>query len=584
MAGSDVITAKIAGKVPPSAEASTKLEEILSSKYGAPEKHEFEKDTTVSGGFRLTVGDETFDWSLERHLRDIKETLSQKVHEGHIPTDGVIPLLKKTVEEWSPEIVSETVGRVVTVGDGIATVSGLEDTEYGEILYFESGVRGMAQELDEDSIGCILFGGEDTIKAGDRAYRTGKTAGIPVGEGFIGRVIDPLGSPLDGQGEIKADDYMPTESPAPGIIDRSPVDSPLQTGLLVIDSMFPIGKGQRELIVGDRRTGKTTIATDTIINQRGKNVICIYVAIGQKASSVAKIVNTLREHGAMEYTTVLLASASDSVPLQYIAPYSGCTLGEYFMRRGRDVLIIYDDLSKHAVAYRTMSLLLGRSPGREAYPGDVFYLHSRLLERAAKLSPELGGGSMTALPIVETQAGDVSAYIPTNTISITDGQIYLEGDLFHSGQRPAVNVSLSVSRVGGDAQTSAMRRASGSLRLQLEQYHETEVFTRFSSDLDDATRKSIMYGALLMGFLKQPKSSPYTSEEEVMVLTAALSHSADDVPVSRAREFALGFIEYMRGNYPSVEDSISKTGTLTDEAREMIISAASEFAGIFLGK
>ncbi|MCD8311373.1 MAG: F0F1 ATP synthase subunit alpha [Firmicutes bacterium] len=583
----DIVTAKVTGRVPPSPEAEAKLTEIISEKYGAPVKLVFERDSSIAAGFRLTVGDDIYDWSLERHLSDIKEKLSRSAAaenaDGHVGAEGLIPLMHEAIEDWTPRVVSETIGRVVTVGDGIATVSGLSDAEYGEILLFDGGVRGLAEELDEDKIGCILFGGDENIKSGSRVYRTGKTAGIPVGEGFIGRVIDPLGTPLDGKGAIAADDYMPTEAPAPGIIDRTPVSTPLETGLLVIDSMSPIGRGQRELIIGDRRTGKTTIAVDTIINQKGKDVICIYVAIGQKASSVAKIADTLASHGAMEYTTVVLASASDSVPIQYIAPYAGCTLGEYFMKRGRDVLIVYDDLSKHAVAYRTMSLLLGRFPGREAYPGDVFYLHSRLLERAAKLSPELGGGSMTALPIVETLSGDVSAYIPTNTISITDGQIYLESNLFHSGQRPAVNVSLSVSRVGGDAQTPAMRSASKSLRLLLEQYGETEVFTRFSSDLDETTRRSIMYGELLTAFMRQPKNSPMSAEHQIIVLVAALSHAVDGVPASRAPEFALGLCAYFDEKLPTVSRELAEKKTLSDELREKIVSAASEYALEFIG-
>ena len=414
---------------------------------------------------------------------------------GAINPDEIISILKEEIKNYDEISKDQEVGTVISVGDGIATVYGIDHAMYGEVVTFENGLKGMVQDVRANSMGCILFGKDTGIKEGTKVARTGKQAGIPVGDKFIGRIVNALGEPIDGKGEIQAEEYRPIENPAPGIIDRKSVTVPLETGILSIDSMFPIGRGQRELIIGDRQTGKTSIATDTIINQKGKDVICIYVAIGQKASTVAKVVSNLEKYGAMEYTTVFSATASDCAPLQYIAPYAGTALAEYFMYQGKDVLIVYDDLSKHAVAYRALSLLLERSPGREAYPGDVFYLHSRLLERSSRLSEEAGGGSITALPIIETQAGDVSAYIPTNVISITDGQIFLESDLFFSGMRPAVNVGLSVSRVGGAAQTKAMKKASGSVRIDLAQYREMEVFTQFSSDLDEATTAQLKYGS-----------------------------------------------------------------------------------------
>lgn len=438
-----------------------------------------------------------------------------------ISSEDIISILKEEIKNYDDRCRGEETGTVISVGDGIARIYGMDQAMYGEILLFENGLKGMVQDIKEDSIGCILFGKDTGISEGSRVYRTKRKAGIPVGEAFMGRVVDALGAPIDGKGEIKAEDYRPVEQEAPGIVERKSVDRPLETGILSIDSMFPIGRGQRELIIGDRQTGKTSIAVDTILNQKGKDVICIYVAIGQKASTVAKLVSTLAEHGAMEYSIVMAASASDCAPLQYIAPYSGTALAEYFMYRGKDVLIVYDDLSKHAVAYRALSLLLERSPGREAYPGDVFYLHSRLLERSSRLSDTLGGGSITALPIIETQAGDVSAYIPTNVISITDGQIFLETDLFFAGQRPAVNVGLSVSRVGGAAQTKAMKKASGSIRIDLAQYREMEVFTQFSSDLDASTKQQLQYGKTLMELLKQPLGSPLSLHEQVITLCAA---------------------------------------------------------------
>ena len=473
--------------------------------------------------------------------------------------------------------MAEEVGTVITVGDGIAEVSGLQNATYGETLLFSGGIRGMVQDMRDDEIGCILFGDDEEISAGSTVRRTGKTAGVPVGEEFIGRVIDALGTPIDGAGPIAASGYRAVEHPAPGIIDRQPVQKPLDTGILAIDSMFPIGRGQRELIIGDRQTGKTAVAVDTILNQKGKDVICIYVSIGQKASSVAQLVQNLKKRGAMDYTIVINASASDPAPLQYIAPYAGCAHGEYFMERGKDVLIVYDDLSKHAIAYRSLSLLLQRAPGREAYPGDVFYLHSRLLERSAHLSDEKGGGSMTALPIVETQAGDISAYIPTNVISITDGQIFLESDLFFSGQRPAVNVGLSVSRVGGDAQTKAMKKASGAIRLDLAQYREMEVFTQFAGDLDDETRNQLVYGQGLMQMLRQEQYSPYTMSEQVVILVIMLAHVLRAVEPGDIKSVIAKLLQYFKDKRADILEKIEKSGQLGDDDKAEILKTAEKF-------
>lgn len=494
----------------------------------------------------------------------------------------LFPLMREAVESWKPsEIFSET-GKVLSVGDGIAYVSGLPSASYGEILVFEGGVCGMVLELRKTELGCIILGDDFSITEGSLVRRTGRTAGVPVGEGFIGRVVDALGSPIDGKGNIRESGFRMIESPAPGIISRQPVNKPMETGILAIDSMFPIGRGQRELIIGDRQTGKTAIALDTILNQKGKGVICIYVAIGQKASSVAKLVQTLVNKGAMEYSVVVSATAGDPAPLQYIAPYVGCSLGEYFMEKGKDVLIVYDDLSKHAVAYRAISLLLERSPGREAYPGDVFYLHSRLLERSAHLSDELGGGSMTALPIVETQAGDVSAYIPTNIISITDGQIFLESDLFFAGQRPAVNVGLSVSRVGGDAQTKAMKKAAGALRIELAQYREMEVFTQFSGDLDDATKKRLAYGQGLMQLLRQEQYHPLKSYEQVILLIAAMGHAFQNLPVNAVPEAAKEVLRVVGASLPGICSDIENSGILSESNRASILAAAVEAVKSFI--
>ncbi len=494
-----------------------------------------------------------------------------------INSEEIISILKEEIENFDITAGVREVGNVIWVGDGIATVYGIDHAMYGEIVTFENGVKGMVQDIKRNEIGVIIFGKDTGIREGTKVARTEKKAGIPVGEGFIGRVVDALGAPIDGKGEIKAEDYRPVENEAPGIIDRKSVSVPLETGILAIDSMFPIGRGQRELIIGDRQTGKTSIATDAILNQKGKDVICIYVAIGQKSSTVAKLVGTLEKHGAMEYTTVFSATASDCAPLQYIAPYAGTALAEYFMYQGKDVLIVYDDLSKHAVAYRALSLLLERSPGREAYPGDVFYLHSRLLERSSRLSDEAGGGSITALPIIETQAGDVSAYIPTNVISITDGQIFLETDLFMSGVRPAVNVGLSVSRVGGAAQTKAMKKASGSMRIDLAQYREMEVFTQFSSDLDEATKAQLDYGKSIMELLKQPLGRPLSACEQVITLWVATHKVMTGIPVKDIKKFQMDMLAYFESEHREICQEIEEKKILSDELGERILKAAEEF-------
>ena len=557
----------------PDREQTKRFEAFLAEKYGQGVSLTWQKSDEFPGGFRLEVGSEIYDWSVNGRFQQLRNILV------NVPSENgnIIPLIKETINNWTPKAMAQEIGTVLTVGDGIATISGLENATYGEILLFSSGVRGMVQDLRPGEIGCVLFGSDDDISAGSTVRRTGKTAGVPVGEAFLGRVIDALGAPIDGQGEIQADEYYPIEHPAPGIIERQPVNTPMETGILAIDSMFPIGRGQRELIIGDRQTGKTAIATDAILNQKGKDVICIYVAIGQKASSVAQLVQNLKSRGAMEYTVVVNASASDSAPLQYIAPYAGCAIGEYFMHSGKDVLIVYDDLSKHAIAYRSLSLLLERSPGREAYPGDVFYLHSRLLERSAHLSDEKGGGSMTALPIVETQAGDVSAYIPTNIISITDGQIFLESDLFFAGQRPAVNVGLSVSRVGGDAQTKAMKKAAGALRLDLAQYREMEVFTQFAGDLDDATKQQLAYGQQLMQMLKQEQYQPLKMYEQVIVLVVVLGHCLQSVPVNETKSVMNEILQHLNKKHFDIAERIENKGILSDDDKAEIIAIANKY-------
>ena len=564
------LTAKLFSACPPDGTQKAKLEAVLSKKYGEAVVLVWQEDRSVAGGFRIELGSEVIDWTAEGRLSQLKEKLT-----GIKSADSsVIPLIRDAVKNWVPEVCAREVGSVLTVADGIAYVDGLKGATYGEILLFEGGIRGMVQELREDRIGCILFGRVDEVSEGTSVYRTGKTAGIGVSDGMVGRVVDALGAPIDDGGDITVDEYRMIENPAPGIMDRQPVNTPMETGILSIDSMFPIGRGQRELIIGDRQTGKTSIAIDTILNQKGKDMICIYVAIGQKVSSVAQIAEMLRKRGAMEYSIIVCASAGESASMQYIAPYAGAAIGEYFMNRGKDVLIVYDDLSKHAIAYRALSLLLGRSPGREAYPGDVFYLHSRLLERAARLSDARGGGSMTALPIVETQAGDVSAYIPTNIISITDGQIFLESSLFFSGQRPAVNVGLSVSRVGGAAQTKAMKKAVGTLRLDLAQYREMEVFTQFSSDLDEDTKSQLAYGQSLMYILRQGRSAPLSQTQQIVTLVSAMAHIYQQVPVAQVCALRDDILKEFAANRQSLMLELEQGTALTDDLRGQIIEFA----------
>ncbi|MBE5904165.1 MAG: F0F1 ATP synthase subunit alpha [Pseudobutyrivibrio sp.] len=537
---------------------------------------ELVQDSSLKSGFILSVGTKEYDWSEQGRIDQLATKINSAVGVSAVD-ESILSILRTSVEDFTLEAQEKEVGVVNWVGDGIANVDGIDHAFYGEIVIFDCGVKGMVQDVRRDEIGVILFGRDTEIKEGTKVVRTGKMAGLPVGDGFLGRIVDALGAPLDGQGEISADGFRPVECPAPSIVDRKSVSQPMETGLLSIDSMFPIGRGQRELIIGDRQTGKTSIATDTIINQKGKDVICVYVAIGQKASTIAKLVNTLKENGAMDYTIIVSATAADPAPLQYIAPYAGTALAEYFMYSGKDVLIVYDDLSKHAVAYRAISLLLERSPGREAYPGDVFYLHSRLLERSARITPEAGGGSITALPIIETQAGDLSAYIPTNVISITDGQIFLESELFNAGQRPAVNVGLSVSRVGGAAQTKAMKKAAGSIRIDLAQYREMEVFTQFSSDLDDATKKQLAHGRALMELLKQPLSRPFSMAEQVIILVAANAHIFSDVEVSAIKKFRADMLTYFAADHSDIISQLESSKDLTDELKAAIVDAAEEF-------
>ncbi len=579
--------ARLYSGVAPSPEQKVRFEAFLEKKYETSVELEWVKDETLKSGFRLHFEGEVYNWTPEGRLQQLKDRVDE-INQAKLgrknQTKNLISLIKSSLDSWTLEAIPVQEGRVRSVGDGIVIATGLESVVYGEIVLFESGVRGMVQDLRKGEIGIVLFGDDEEISEGSIVRRTKRTAGIPVSEAYLGRVVDALGSPIDGLGEIPAEDYREIESPAPGIIDRQPVCEPMSTGLLSIDSMFPIGRGQRELIIGDRQTGKTSIAMDTILNQKGNGVICIYVAIGQKASSVAHLVNTLKKHKAMDYTIVVSATASDPAPLQYIAPYAGTALGEYFMQNGKDVLIVYDDLSKHAIAYRALSLLLERSPGREAYPGDVFYLHSRLLERSAHLSARKGGGSMTALPIVETQAGDVSAYIPTNIISITDGQIFLESDLFFAGQRPAVNVGLSVSRVGGAAQKKAMKKAAGGIRLDLAQYREMEVFTQFSSDLDETTKRQLQYGQGLMQLLRQPQGAPFKMYEQVIILVAATAHTMEQIPTEELLTYRARLLDYFRTEEAGLCDGIESSGTLQDDVKEEIIRVAEKFAEAYLAK
>ena len=571
------MTAVLRSAKEPTVQQLQRFSDFLARTYQRKVPLHWEQDDALRSGFRLQAGSDVYDWTLDGRLRQFQDYLRQ-LQPGQ---DDILPLMRQAVEEWELSVSPEEIGEVLTVDGEIASVGGLAHAQYGEILLFPSGVKGMVQDLRANSLSCILFGAGEEVSAGGMVRRTLKTAGMPVGGAFLGRVVDALGAPMDGKGPIQAEGYRPIETPAPGILDRQPVNTPMETGLLAIDSMFPIGRGQRELIIGDRQTGKTAIALDAILNQKGKDVVCIYVAIGQKTSSVAQIAENLARRGAMDYTVIVSATAGVSAALQYIAPYAGCALAEYFMYQGDDVLIVYDDLSKHAIAYRALSLLLERSPGREAYPGDVFYLHSRLLERAAHLSDELGGGSMTALPIVETQAGDVSAYIPTNIISITDGQIFLESDLFFSGQRPAVNVGLSVSRVGGDAQTRAMKSAAGTIRLDLAQYREMEIFTQFSSDLDESAKRQLVYGQGLMRLLRQTQYAPLAQHQQVILLVCVLNHIMQDVPLEQMEDFRAGLLAHVEENAPDVCRGVDMAGLLSQSDREEIVELARGYLAQF---
>ena len=574
------LTAVLYSEAEPTAQQRARFEKFLAGKYGREVPLIWMREEALRGGFRLEVGTDIYDWSLEGRMRQFRERLQQLDPGG----EQVVPLMREAVKNWTPSVAPEEIGTVVTAGDEIATVSGLAHAQYGEILQFSSGLKGMVQDLRRDEVGCILFGDSGDLVEGSIVRRTGRTAGMPVGEGFLGRVVDALGTPIDGKGDIQPEGYRPIEAAAPAILDRQPVNTPMETGLLSIDSMFPIGRGQRELIIGDRQTGKTTIASDTIINQKGKDVICIYVAIGQKRSTVANLVQSLTEAGAMGYTIVVSATASELSPLQYIAPYSGCAMGEYFMQQGKHVLIIYDDLSKHAVAYRALSLLIRRPPGREAYPGDVFYLHSRLLERAAKLSNELGGGSLTALPIIETQAGDVSAYIPTNVISITDGQIFLETELFHSGVMPAVNPGISVSRVGGNAQIKAMKKVAGTLKLIYSQYRELQSFAQFGSDLDADTKARLAQGERIVEVLKQNRSAPVPVEKQVAILYATIHDYLVNVKVPDVAEYEKSLYEYLDNDAAgaAVMDTIRTTGNLDKDTEEQLKAVLTRYTESFV--
>ncbi len=552
----------------PAEDAVERIRTQLKKQYGAAEV-----ELTVSvepdliSGYVLQVGGRVFDNSGKSALAAIT---------ADAPS---LAVMQTRVEDYKPAAATAEGGTVISAADGVVDVKGMDQAVYGEIVTFDNGAKGMVESVEPDHLGIMLFDKIEEVGVGTLVTRSGKRAGIPVGDGFLGRVISPLGEPIDGKGPIEAEGYNPIEKQAPGILERQSVDTPLHTGILAIDSMFPIGRGQRELIIGDRQTGKTSIATDAILNQKDKDVLCIYVAIGQKASSIARVAGDLQKHGAMSYTTIVAATASDSAPLQYIAPYAGTALAEYFMGKGKSVLIVYDDLSKHAVAYRAISLLLRRSPGREAYPGDVFYLHSRLLERSCRMRDDLGGGSITALPIVETQAGDVSAYIPTNVISITDGQIFLESALFNAGNRPAVNVGLSVSRVGGAAQTKAMKKANANLRIELAQYKDMESFAQFSSDLDAETRRQLDHGKALMEMLKQPLYQPKSDAEQVVLLTLASHGVLDEIPTAELRTKTSAFVRQFRADVSGTMDKITATGKLEPDEVDAILNAWKAYAG-----
>ena len=567
------VVAKLRSAFEPNESQEKKILEFLNNKYPGNVALQWIEDKSILQGFVLQVGSDMYDWSLMGKLDQLREVLDSVV----VDSEDYLSLIKDKVENWKPDSQAKEIGYVTEAADGIAIVEGLKHVEYGEIVAFENGQKALVQDIQRDYVGCIIFGKDDEILEGFEVYRTEKTAGMPVSDEILGRVVDALGNPIDDMGDIGVDKYYPIENPAPEILDRQSVYRPMETGILAIDSMFPIGRGQRELIIGDRQTGKTAIALDTIVNQKGKDVICVYVAIGQKSSSIAQIVENLRNRGAMDYTVVVAATASQPAALQYLSPYSATAVAEYFMDKGKDVLIVYDDLSKHAIAYRTISLLLGRSPGREAYPGDVFYLHSRLLERSAQLSEEKGGGSITALPIVETQAGDISAYIPTNIISITDGQIFLESDLFFAGQRPAVNAGLSVSRVGGAAQTKAVKKAASTLRLELAQYREMEIFTQFSSDLDESTKRQLKFGKGLMQILKQNQYSPLSQSDQVITLVVVLNKLLLNIDPKDVKNVMNEIITFINKEFPQIVAEIENIGELTDKVKENIISIAKNY-------
>lgn len=573
----NVIKVEIECITPPTEQQLDKLKEFFMAEYNSEDVDFIIKiEPDVVGGFRIFVGDENYDWSTLGRIRQLRKSFQSLKKEYDFPK--IVSLLREDIGTFELDAGHQQVGTVITVGDGIAFIDGLHDIEYGEIVMFDCGIKGMVQDIRADGInGIVIFGDDTEIHEGSRVVRTRRTAGIPIGNKILGRIIDPLGKPVDGGENIGAKEYFPIERPAPSIMERKSVCRSLETGILAIDSMFPIGRGQRELIIGDRQTGKTSIATDTIINQKGKGVICVYVSIGQKASSIAKVVSTLKKHDAMDYTVVISSPASDAASLQYIAPYAGCAVAEYFMYRGRDVLIVYDDLSKHAVAYRTLSLLLERSPGREAYPGDVFYLHSRLLERSAQLSDSMGGGSMSALPIVETQAGDVSAYIPTNIISITDGQIFLESELFFAGQRPAINVGLSVSRVGGAAQTNIMKKSVNTIRLDLAQYREMQAFTQFGGDLDAGTARQLKYGAGLMQLLRQSNNAPMPLHTQVITLLCAQAKLFVDIPVNEIKTVQRELISYMEQHNNDLCVKITHDRAYSEKLKDDIVNAAREY-------
>ena len=572
-----VLQVEVRCMVPPTETQKERLRAVMAKKYGADEVEiVIRKDPTAVDGFNIFVGDDNYDWSTLGRIRQFRKTVQSLPKEGEL--GRMISLLREDISDFRLNTGHQQVGQVVSVGEGIAVIEGLKDVVYGEIVLFECGLKGMVQDIRVDGLtGIVLFGDSSEITEGSRVVRTRRTAGIPISNRILGRVIDPLGKPIDGGEPINAKKYFPLERPAPGILQRKPVSRPMETGILAVDSMFPIGRGQRELIIGDRQTGKTSVALDAILNQKGKNVVCVYVAISQKASTVAKVMQILKQAGAMDYTVIVSSPASDSPSLQYIAPYAGCAVAEYFMYHGRDTLIVYDDLSKHAVAYRTISLLLERAPGREAYPGDVFYLHSRLLERSAQLSDEMGGGSMTALPIVETQAGDVSAYIPTNIISITDGQIFLDNELFYSGQRPAVSVGLSVSRGGGAAQTNVMKKAVGTIRLDLAQYREMQVFSQFGSDLDDLTRTQLKYGAGLMQLLRQPNREPMPLWQQVVLLLAAQDKLFMKVPLKQIPRVKSEFLTWFGSRHGTLTLRIEHEKMYSHELRENILQAARKY-------